>query len=212
MITLKNFILMAFLVVSRLILLGVQFYQHGFSTEFFIHMVCWIFMTKIVFQNGIQLLAGPFAPQPLIGPILPNPAPAAWNCHLISRLNFWSAMLQNKSYVVKSHCISMIWKMDYRKKKILFTESKRNHSHIKINQNECWRLIWCIFLKNDIYEASHFSSTPVCYPWHFYALSIWIITICFASNFESEWSFGPFCSTTCDCTTFAQSCPCCLKL
>ena len=87
MITLKYFIFMAFLVVSRLILLGVQFYQHGFSMEFFIHMVCWIFMTKIWFQKGIQLLAGPFAPQPLIGPNLPNPAPAAWNCHLTSRWN-----------------------------------------------------------------------------------------------------------------------------
>ena len=81
-----------------------------------------------------------------------------------------------------------------------------------INQNECWRLIWCIFLKNDIYEVSHFSSTPVCYPWHFSALSHWILFICFANNFENEQSFGPFCSTTCDWTNYSRSCPCCLKL
>ena len=43
-------------------------------------------LLRVIFE-GIQLLADRFILQPLIGPNLPNPAPAAWNCHPISRRN-----------------------------------------------------------------------------------------------------------------------------
>ena len=141
-------------------------------------------LLRVIFE-GIQLLADRFILQPLIGPNLPNPAPAAWNCHLISRWNpTIFAVHCSKTKVVLSNRIVFLWYEKYFIHRI--EDSKETIcSHNKINQNKCWRLIWYIFLKNDIYEASHFS-TAVCYPWHFYALSHWILVICFANNFESE--------------------------
>ena len=69
---------------------------------------------------------------------------------------------------------------------ILFTEFNRNHSHNKINQNECGR-----------FGVYHWSIPFSFFLWN-------IIT----NNLERDGTFGrPFSYATCD-----WNCPCCLKL
>jgi hypothetical protein len=56
-----------------------------------------------------------FAPQPVIGPILPNPAPAAWNCHLIFRLTLTIFEVQcNQRKVMSSNRIVFLkWEIKW---------------------------------------------------------------------------------------------------